>query len=140
MLIVAGVVGLKPRLRAKPSAWLLLLGNASCSLYLTHIIAISATAVVWQRLRLPMGSSPGTVFIPVAFTASVGVSIMFYRLIETPILKMSIPRTGHRKLAAQVFQCIGQVPEEPATSPCRSLLPLPWRLPSPPEASTPKSR
>jgi len=105
MLIVAGMVGLEPRLRAKPSSWLLLLGDASYSLYLTHIIAISATAVLWERLRLPMGTSPGAaLFIPIALVTTVGASIIFYRLIEKPILKVLIPRNGRRRLPVQVFQ------------------------------------
>lgn len=46
MLVVAGMVGLEPRLRVRPVGPLLLVGDASYSLYLTQIIAMSAMAVL----------------------------------------------------------------------------------------------
>ena len=98
-LIVAGGIGLEDALRAAPSQGLLLLGDASYSLYLTHPISISAAAVVWERLHLPTGPRVAAAFfVPLAMGVSVSVALVFYRFLEAPVLERLAPmfrgRTG----------------------------------------------
>ena len=91
-LIVAGCIGLEDILRAAPSRTLLLLGDISYSIFLTHTISISAAAVIWERLHLPVGPSIVTAFfIPVAIMFVVAVAMVFYRFLETPLLERLTP-------------------------------------------------
>ncbi|MGI4797142.1 MAG: acyltransferase family protein [Janthinobacterium lividum] len=96
-LIVAGVIGLENRLRTAPMWGLLILGDASYSLYLTHPISISMAAFVWERLHLPTASSPVAVFfVPLAMIVAVAVALLFYWLIEIPLLERLTPSLRHR--------------------------------------------
>lgn len=86
-LIVSGMLMLESFLTRRPSKFLLLLGDASYSLYLIHPIAISAVAVVWEKFGLPSGSHRlAIVLIPVAVAFSLFVAICTYRWIEAPLL------------------------------------------------------
>jgi exopolysaccharide production protein ExoZ len=100
-LIVAGGLVLEPLLARRPSGLLLLFGDASYSLYLTHSIAISAAAVVWERLHLPAGHGVATVaFIPFALAMSLVFSVIVYRCVEKPLLSKLLPSRGGAHVAA----------------------------------------
>ena len=95
MLIVAGGLVIEPLLARKPSRLLLLFGDASYSLYLTHPVAISAAAVVWERLHLPAGRGAGAIaFIPFALAASLVFAVIAYRYVEVPLLNKLLPSRG----------------------------------------------
>ena len=97
VLIIAGSVGLESALRAAPLRLPLLIGDASYSLYLTHPISISIAAFVWERLRLPTGSSVvAALFVPVAILISVACALLFYRLFELPLLERLMPLLRRR--------------------------------------------
>lgn len=97
--IVGGMLALEPVLARRRSRFLLLLGDASYSLYLTHPIAISLAAVIWEKLRLPSGNHlMAACFIPIALVVALAVGVITYKWIETPILNRLIysrPGTSH---------------------------------------------
>ncbi|WP_322103410.1 acyltransferase [Paraburkholderia sp. J41] len=91
-LIFAGVV-LGRREAAYPKL-LLLIGDASYSLYLTHLFVMRATSIAVNHLPVGAAWRPAVffaVFVPVA----VGVSILSYRKFEVPTMRL-----GRRMLRA----------------------------------------
>jgi exopolysaccharide production protein ExoZ len=89
--IVGGALVLEPMLARRRSKFLLLLGDASYSLYLTHPIAISLAAVIWEKLKLPSGNHHAAIyFVPVALAVSLTVAVLTYKWVETPILNRLI--------------------------------------------------
>ncbi len=86
VLVVTGVVGLEPWLSGK-QLWLpTLLGNASYSIYLTHIAAISVIS------KLPKLGWPWSIFISVAFCVVVGVAVFW--MFERPVNQVLRRRLG----------------------------------------------
>jgi exopolysaccharide production protein ExoZ len=83
-LIVAGC--LDPRIRAIQSRPLLLLGNASYSIYLFHPFVLEALAPTWVRL-FPLATTLSSVlFVALAVLLSALAGCLCYWLIEKPIL------------------------------------------------------
>jgi peptidoglycan/LPS O-acetylase OafA/YrhL len=93
-LVVAGcAVWERPGITRVPHP-LRRLGDASYSLYLSHLLTIGVVGLIWrhaiQLVALPESSS-----VPVdvaalasAFAASVGIGLLSYRLIELPLIGM----------------------------------------------------
>jgi exopolysaccharide production protein ExoZ len=80
--VVLGVLTLEPRIpRIRPLA---LLGDASYSIYLTHLFVFGATRVIWK------GGPYG--FVVFSMAAVIAVSILSYRWIERPFLRITQPR------------------------------------------------
>ncbi len=78
-------------------AWLLLLGDASYSLYLLHPYAIE----VVDRLIHPLSSSPlGVVLTAIAFGLAMGIAIASYKVIEAPssrvLRRLLTPSRAHQ--------------------------------------------
>jgi len=65
--------------------WLVAIGDASYSLYLSHLLVIGAFAMVWSRLHL-QGIAIQALFEVVMLATSVGFSIFTYRNVEVPML------------------------------------------------------
>lgn len=93
-LIVAGcAVWERPGISRVPGA-LRRLGDASYSLYLSHLLTIGVIGLVWrhaiQRIVLPASTSAPlhVVALLSAFVASVGIGLLSYRLIEIPLTGM----------------------------------------------------
>jgi exopolysaccharide production protein ExoZ len=87
IIVVAGALALEPALRRSPNAFLHTIGNASYSIYLSHLYFIRLLELVWRHL-LPVGSSDllyaayaGSAF---AFAAVGGVLVYFG--VERPML------------------------------------------------------
>lgn len=118
LLIVSGALAMEPVLARWPSRLLLLLGDASYSLYLTHSVAISAAAVIWERLHLPGGQGAGAIaFIPVALLASLILAVLTYQYVERPLLNRLMPSRGGAHipaLPAEVLDGGGDLPALPA--------------------------
>ena len=76
-IIVGGAIFL-PRLPHNP---LSTLGDASYSLYLTHVMSLSAVALVWRRLFL---RPDWHLFILAALTGSIVAALIMYRFFEMP--------------------------------------------------------
>jgi len=86
--VVAGLLGLEA------NGWKLtgrvgrVLGDASYSIYLSHIFALGLVRVFWTKAQLPADSFLGAIlFILVALVVSAVIGIATYYLIERPALK-----------------------------------------------------
>ncbi|MDE8346357.1 MAG: acyltransferase [Acidocella sp.] len=91
MCIVAGALMMEANLARRVSKLVLLVGDASYSLYLTHPIAISAAAVIWERAHLPVDNSIATLgFVPCALAAALIFAVMVYRYVEKPLLGLLV--------------------------------------------------
>ena len=64
-------------------------GDASYSLYLSHLFSIGIIAILWNALGLWKLSFGGAAFTIVAFGASSAAAIMVYRFVEKPLLAMA---------------------------------------------------
>ena len=75
---------------------LLLLGDASYALYLTHLFTLPATLLVLARLSIDL---PAWLTISVIFLASILVAMIFYSVFEKPsqrFLKARKPIQGKK--------------------------------------------
>jgi len=86
-LIVGGAVFSESRYKRNPSSTLVLLGDASYSIYLSHVIVLPVIAKVWQVAGLDGGGVVGLAFVVVAMIASACAGIILYRLVERPLLQ-----------------------------------------------------
>ncbi|QGZ60768.1 acyltransferase family protein [Paraburkholderia acidisoli] len=84
-LIFAGVV-LGRREAAYPKL-LLLIGDASYSLYLTHLFVMRATSLAVNHLPMNPALRP-VVFFAIFIPAAVGLSILSYRKFEVPTMRL----------------------------------------------------
>lgn len=64
-------------------------GDASYSLYLTHLFAVGATAVIWSKFGLWTGPAGIASFIAAALTASFALASVFYTFVERPLLLLA---------------------------------------------------
>lgn len=101
-LIVLGALNLEARGARATAPAAVRLGDMSYSLYLIHILAISAAAMVWVKLglaaRLPAGAAPGALLaLSVATALIAGYGL--WRLVERPVIRLCqglLSRTGGR--------------------------------------------
>ena len=82
MLVAGAAFG---RFDATRPAWrfLILGGDASYALYLSHPFSINLVEIVWKRLHL----SPGPVFVAAALAAAVAASIVVHLILERPVTR-----------------------------------------------------
>ncbi|MFM9937197.1 MAG: acyltransferase family protein [Novosphingobium sp.] len=86
LAVVAGALALDTVGAVRDNRLLLLLGNASYSLYLTHSFVLSALSQIWRKLHfdhLPMGL---WLFAVLVITLSCLLAAMSYRLVELPLI------------------------------------------------------
>ena len=101
-LIVAGAVFSESRYRLKPSRTLVLLGDASYSIYLSHVIVLPVVAKLWLASGLDGGGPSGMVFVIVAMAASAFAGVVLYKLVERPLLQwLSGKKRGSIRQPAQ---------------------------------------
>jgi peptidoglycan/LPS O-acetylase OafA/YrhL len=100
--IIFGVAQRPPMTSFLDVRWLVLLGDASYSLYLLHSLLISRTFE-----SLPM--LPHIVRVAACFAAAIGASLLSYRLIEEPARRLLRPK---KKLAVTTTR-----DQHPATAP-----------------------
>ena len=77
LLLAIGILKVDPRPSLAMNA-VVLIGNASYSLYLSHWLVIKTVAVAWRRLPVDMNLA----FVAVCFVASTLYAILTYRLVE----------------------------------------------------------
>lgn len=83
-LLVGGVLFLGEKgERLLGASWLVLLGNASYALYLSHTFAVNAVLLFWIKLHLAI---PALFFLLTFVVAIVG-SVLVYKLLEVPTLQ-----------------------------------------------------
>jgi exopolysaccharide production protein ExoZ len=86
MLIVGG--SLSPALRELHSRLLLALGDASYSIYLTHLFTLAALRIVWVRvLPAPESLAAAIAFMVVAIPICAAAGFAVYRWVEKPLTK-----------------------------------------------------
>lgn len=85
-MIVWGALALERHLRASPSPLLELLGDASYSLYLSHLFTLGVLRVVWVKAGIPIDTPFWTLlWFIAALGASAAASVVVYRYAEIPI-------------------------------------------------------
>ena len=88
VLIVLGALALERHVRANPSPLLELLGDASYSLYLSHLFTLGVLRIVWAKAELPIDTPFWTlIWFMVALSASAAASVAVHRYVEIPITK-----------------------------------------------------
>ena len=86
LAVVTGVLALDAQGAVRENWLLLLLGNASYSLYLTHPFVLSALSQFWRKRHLdhlPLGL---WLFAALAITLSCLLAALSYRLVELPLI------------------------------------------------------
>jgi exopolysaccharide production protein ExoZ len=86
VLIVWGALGLEQRLRARPLPLLQALGDASYSLYLSHLFTLGVLRVIWSNAGIPIDNSFWAIlWFATALTTCALASVAVYRFVEIPI-------------------------------------------------------
>lgn len=82
--------------------WLALVGDASYSLYLTHLFTLGVLRRLWPPIFDPERPSTQLIFMAVALVVAALVAIGFYLLVERPITRWLVDRVkrGERPPAA----------------------------------------
>lgn len=102
-LIVAGALGV-PALQGRQPL-LLALGNASYSIYLSHIIYLTFLAEVMRRSPFPPKTlAGGLLFMLVGFVGACVIGWLIYRFVEQPLEAFFRRRTGVKGSPAPVPQ------------------------------------
>ena len=91
-MIVAGAIFV-PRIPANPVS---ALGDASYSLYLTHIMSLAAVAMVWRHA---FASLDWSLFVISGLTASILAAFVVYRGFEVPMTAALKKRFPSRRAA-----------------------------------------
>jgi exopolysaccharide production protein ExoZ len=92
-LILFGAVFLDRLGSVREIKALKIFGDASYSLYLTHIFSIGIIIILWNALGFWKLSFGGVAFVIVAFGASSAAAIMVYLFVEKPLLTMARRRS-----------------------------------------------
>jgi exopolysaccharide production protein ExoZ len=88
-VIVFGAVALEQSKRVAAHPFLMFLGNASYSIYLSHIFSLGIARVVWARFGLEKaGTGYALGFALFSMALVLGGAALTYRLLEAPLLKM----------------------------------------------------
>lgn len=82
-LLVFGLVFLEKHGALTPPSFLVKLGNASYSLYLSHLFAVHLTLTIWLKL---IGNHYLGIFTLLAFVCSLIVAHFSYLIVEKPII------------------------------------------------------
>ncbi len=101
-LIVTGALALEGQGRALTARLPLLLGDASYSIYLSHLFVLGAVRALWGKLHLPdTGPVAMTLYFAVALLACATAGIIIYRTLEQPLLTAarSLQRSGSKRTA-----------------------------------------
>jgi len=80
--VVAFGLALGPEIKSR---WPAMGGDASYSLYLSHPFVLSSLALVWTKARLP---ADGWSYVASGLVLCIGASLLVYRLIEAPMLRV----------------------------------------------------
>ncbi len=88
-VIVFAFLSLEPVLRRRPMAFLAYMGNASYSMYLSHIFFLGAARFLWIHAGLDRAALPnalGFAIVGIALTAFGAVAV--YQCLELPLLHL----------------------------------------------------
>jgi exopolysaccharide production protein ExoZ len=93
-LLVAGSIFLELNRGIKSSNLLLLLGNASYAIYVTHFTLVNGLTKVWTRV----GGTAGLAFFIISFVAAISIGVLFYFTIERPLVAYCSQKSAKAKL------------------------------------------
>jgi exopolysaccharide production protein ExoZ len=104
-IAIFGIVSLEQTGVVRKIPALLVLGDASYSIYLTHLFVVGLVEMTWTKLGLPFSGIAAITFIASASVASALGGIVTYRFLERPILRIlrsiasaHLPARASRKL------------------------------------------
>jgi exopolysaccharide production protein ExoZ len=95
LAIVAGAVSLERRVAAMLPRWLLVLGDASYSIYLTHGFVVPVIGLVFVYLRWTSLAAEAVAVLACLFASSI-VGTLVYTAVERPIMLSLKPRAAAR--------------------------------------------
>jgi len=85
VLLVMGVISLDLKWEIHYPVLFTRLGDASYTLYLSHVLVISALGRIWQKFELNH-VMPNMIFLLILLTACAGYALLAFRWIEKPLL------------------------------------------------------
>jgi exopolysaccharide production protein ExoZ len=95
-LLVAGSILLEFSKSARPVRSLVVLGNASYAIYITHFVALGPVLKTCKWI----GLSPGPLLVVLGFAAATAIGVLFHFLIERPLIGfISEHAPGTRRMA-----------------------------------------
>jgi exopolysaccharide production protein ExoZ len=107
VLIVFAILSLENKLSRHPLRFLAYLGDASYSMYLSHLFFLGAARFLWSRAGLDHDSLPYAIAFAIAALAITIVgTIVVYRCLELPLLHV-FQRVAHRRRRKPVPQTRG---------------------------------
>jgi exopolysaccharide production protein ExoZ len=113
VLLLAGALALEAKSRAPRWRLPLLLGDASYSIYLWHLFAVTACAILVNRLHLPP-----SLILPLGIAAGLAVGLAGYKLLEEPLLRLVRRDRGRAAgRAPRPGEPAGQTPAPPGVGP-----------------------
>ena len=86
-LIVAGSLALEQTVRRAPNAFLHMVGDASYSIYLSHLFFLRATELGWRRFAGFGAKADDAVYCILALVVAIAAGIAVYQTVERPILR-----------------------------------------------------
>lgn len=97
-LLVAGTLALEPLIRQRSVTLLQMLGDASYSIYLSHIFTVGISGLVWNRI--PQNGTTVIIHVLLALVLSAAVGWIVHRLIEKPLLRLGRKRQAPQPKSA----------------------------------------
>ncbi|WP_298913799.1 acyltransferase [uncultured Algimonas sp.] len=103
-LILLGAVGWERVGRARQPGWLLRIGDASYTLYLAHFILLLALKRAWIAAGWGEVTGPAAfaAFVLIGTALSVAASLLLYRALERPLLRLARAPLAKRSAARQM--------------------------------------
>ena len=109
-MIVAGAVFAENLLKVRPFKPLLLIGDASYSIYLSHGIGLAVLLKLWTYAGLGGDGWQGIAFVALILVSSAVGGIVLYFTVEKPMLLWMNARTGRRGKDAARLNVASKVP------------------------------
>jgi peptidoglycan/LPS O-acetylase OafA/YrhL len=92
VMIVAGTLALESTLRRAPNRVLHTIGNASYSIYLSHLFFLRISELEWRHFAASgSGEMLNVAYVVVAFTFAIAGGIAVHYFIERPMLNLFHP-------------------------------------------------
>lgn len=88
VLVVFALVNIERAAEQKLPYWLVLIGNASFSIYLSHVLVISALGRIWGGFAI-VNSGVNLAVLLVILLSALAIGILSYQLLERPLLRFT---------------------------------------------------
>lgn len=96
-LLVTGLARMEAARQLNPGAWIVALGDASYSLYLTHLFVLSICGRAWASFGATGTVAGNAAFLVTTLLACCLTSIITYRLIEKPLMRLGDQLLRHQR-------------------------------------------